>query len=67
MISTSKHGPAFRASDAALAQVGWIGQTNRVYGLDEKPADTEPGGFAPLYMKVGDYVSDGDGRVRLED
>lgn len=31
-------------------QVGWIGQTGAFYALGEKPAETEPGSFAPLWF-----------------
>jgi len=36
--------------DQVWRQVGWLGQTGRVYSLDEKPWDTEPGGYAKLWI-----------------
>lgn len=38
------------SADIVLRQVGWIGQSKRVYSLDERPQDTEPGGFFPLWI-----------------
>lgn len=37
-------------ADLVLRQVGWIGQSKRVYTLDERPQSTEPGGFFPLWI-----------------
>jgi hypothetical protein len=34
------------------AQVGWLGQTGAVYGMDDKPSLTERGGWAPLWMMI---------------
>jgi hypothetical protein len=31
---------------------GWIGQTGRLYRLDENPAPTERGSFAPLWELI---------------
>lgn len=36
------------------AQVGWLGQTGRVYNTHEDPSRTEPGGFAPLWLLIED-------------
>lgn len=33
-------------------QVGWRGQTGRLYTMDENPAATEPGSFSPMYITV---------------
>lgn len=67
MLSMSVHADAIQAEDAALAQVGWLGQTGHVYGLHEKPGYTEKGGFTPLYIQVGHYVATEDGSKILED
>jgi len=57
-----------RQSTAALAQVGWTGQTGAVYNIDDAPYDDrEPGGFAPLYIQVGTWVEYDDGVWRIED
>lgn len=66
-LRQSVHLEPFPGQDAAYAQVGWLGQTGGVYGLDEHPSDSEPGGFTPLYIQIGRYVTDGDGRRYLED
>lgn len=67
MIRMSNQAPAFQAEDAALAQIGWLGQTGQTYGLDDKPGDTERGGFTPLYIQVGRYVTNEHGSKILED
>lgn len=53
----------------ALAQVGWLGHADRrVYGLDEHPSATEPGGFSPIYIQIGVYELDAEsGKYLLED
>lgn len=33
-------------------QVGWHGQTGRLYTMDEKPGLTERGSFGPLYVQI---------------
>jgi hypothetical protein len=66
-LSMSKQVKKFEGGTAVFAQVGWLGQTGQVYGLDDKPADTERGGFTPLYIGVGEYVTDETGSKRLED
>ena len=33
-------------------QVGWRGQTGAFYRLDEDPAPTEPGSFAPVWELI---------------
>lgn len=33
-------------------QVGWRGQTGRLYTMDENPALTEPGSFSPMYIQI---------------
>jgi hypothetical protein len=36
-------------------QVGWRGhRAGDFYPLDSRPQDTEPGGFSPVYIEVGD-------------
>ena len=36
-------------------QVGWQGhRAGDFYPLDSRPQDTEPGGFSPVYIQVGD-------------
>lgn len=35
-------------------QRGWIGQTGRIYGLQENPSRTERGSFAPLWELIHD-------------
>lgn len=36
---------------SGVEQVGWMGQTGRVYALDDETGiRTEPGGFSPLYQ-----------------
>ncbi|MET9262393.1 hypothetical protein [Amycolatopsis sp. NPDC004079] len=68
MLALSEHGPAFRSADAALAQVGWIGQTGAVYALHDPPrAGREPGSYEALYVRIGTYVPNGRGGVLLED
>jgi hypothetical protein len=37
-----------------VEQVGWLGQTGRVYRLDEEPQLTESGSFMPLYIARGE-------------
>ena len=63
----SVQGAKFEGGSAAFAQVGWLGQTGAVYALDGRPGDGEGGGFTPLYIQVGQYVTDEAGRKRLED
>lgn len=55
-------------------QVGWLGQTGRVYSLDERPQATERGGFKPLWIQahsddLDDFRRDGETteqcRIRL--
>jgi hypothetical protein len=42
---------------AAMAQVGWLGQTGCLYALADPPHDPrEPGGYAPLYLQLGTWV-----------
>jgi hypothetical protein len=39
-----------------------------VYALDDPPRDVrETGGFAPLYMQIGTYKVDEDGRRYLDE
>lgn len=52
--ASRQHPPV--ALKGLTAQVGWLGQTGRVYGLDE-PID-EPGGFFPLYIEVENRRTD---------
>lgn len=33
-------------------QVGWLGQTGRLYSMEEDPSKTEPGSFSPVFMTV---------------
>jgi hypothetical protein len=33
-------------------QVGWIGQTGRLYLMGEDPSKTEPGSFSPIYQVI---------------
>lgn len=33
-------------------QVGWHGQSGAFYALDERPADHEPGSYAPLWQLI---------------
>lgn len=40
-------------------QVGWHGHSGRFYHRAEDPAETEPGGFAPVYVQIA--VDHGDG------
>jgi hypothetical protein len=35
-------------------QVGWRGFTDRFYSLEENPKLTEPGGWSPIYIQIGD-------------
>ena len=36
-------------------QVGWQGhRAGDFYSMDSHPQDTEPGGFSPVYVQVGD-------------
>lgn len=53
----------------ALAQVGWLGHADsKVYSLSENPAETEPGGFSPLYIQIGTYIWDAEAETYvLED
>lgn len=67
-LKRSVHGEAFDADRMALAQVGWIGQTGEVYALTDPPRDgRERGGYAPLYIQIGTYVIDDDGRKWLSE
>lgn len=65
----TQQGQHRRFDHPALAQVGWIGHADRrVYGLDEHPSLTEPGGFSPLYIQVGTYLLDAEsGQYFMED
>ena len=35
-------------------QVGWYGQTGAFYGMTDDVKKTEPGGFSPIYIQLGD-------------
>jgi hypothetical protein len=37
-----------------VEQIGWIGQSGRVYPLDKPPYGIEPGSFSPLYQPRGE-------------
>ena len=68
-LRQSIHGNPLPHDDKhAMAQVGWIGQTGNVYGLDDQPYDSrEPGGFSPLYIAVGMWTQIGDGGWVIDD
>ena len=38
-------------------QVGWLGQTGRVYELDKPPYGIEPGSFSPLWVLIDDDLT----------
>ena len=46
--------PAHVHLDDPLVQIGWWGQTGRIYALTEDVKATEPGGFSPIYAGWGD-------------
>lgn len=70
-LRASNHAEPFKGGAAAFAQVGWLGQSGRVYGLNEEsdgdPADHERGGFQPIFVRIGCYEIDDAGVTRLED
>lgn len=67
-LDLSRQGKRFDAQHAVLAQVGWVGHAHgTVYGLDTAPSATEPGGYSPLYIQVGKYVTDDEGNEIWED
>lgn len=35
-----------------IRQVGWIGQTGRLYPMGSDPSKTEPASFAPVYQVI---------------
>lgn len=39
-------------------QIGWHGQTGAFYALGEKPANHEPGSYAPLWILVDNEPTD---------
>ena len=41
-------------TDDPLVQIGWQGQTGRIYSLAEQVTPTEPGGFSPIYAPWGE-------------
>lgn len=53
-ISPSVQAERRSGDGATFAQVGWLGQTGAVYGLDDKPGQSERGGFFPLYIEIDD-------------
>ena len=38
------------SADQTWRQVGWLGQSGRVYSLSDDPAATEPGSWEPLWI-----------------
>lgn len=58
-LDFSKHSePLPRGSKAAMVQVGWLGQTGTVYGLDTPLKEIhkiETASYAPLYMQFGEW------------
>lgn len=50
-----------------VEQVGWLGQTGRVYRLDEDPSQTESGSFSPLYQPRDESCGHSMRAERLED
>ena len=50
-----------------MNQIGWLGHSRRVYGLDEDPSRTENGGFTPLYIQTGTWEDLGEGRLGIKD
>lgn len=67
-LDLQRQGARFDAQHAILAQVGWVGHAKgTVYGLGTTPGATEPGGYSPLYIQVGTYVTDDDGNRTWRD
>ena len=65
-IAQHKHKPVLSHGDQhAMAQVGWIGGSGRVYGLDDDI--NEPANFTPLYIAVGMWEDLGEGRWGIKD
>lgn len=40
------------ARKVVFRQVGWLGQTGRMYPMGENPSETERGGFSPMYVQI---------------
>lgn len=53
-LRMSVQGERRSGDGLTFGQVGWIGQTGTVYGLDVDPGEHEPGGFAPLWLEIGE-------------
>ena len=50
-----------------LRQAGWLGHSGRFYSLDEKPSQTERGGYGPVYINTGSWVDLGEGHWGIND
>jgi hypothetical protein len=58
-LDYTKHSePMQQGSNAAMAQVGWLGQTGNVYPLDMPLTEIhqqETASYCPLYVQVGTW------------
>lgn len=55
---TNRSEPLARDSKAAMVQVGWVGQTGKVYELGTPLSEIhkiETASYAPLYMQLGEW------------
>lgn len=70
-LDPSRHGPPMlectNSGGPVMNQIGWLGHSRRVYGLDEDPSRTENGGFTPLYIQTGTWEDLGEGRLGIKD
>lgn len=69
-LNFNEHGvPMSPNSNAAMAQVGWLGWSGTVYGFDTPITEihkTEPASYAPLYMQIGTWAQTDDGHLYVE-
>jgi len=62
--------PMDQKSNAAMAQVGWLGETGTVYPLGTALSEihkTETASYRPLYIQVGTWEQTADGRWFVEE
>ena len=68
-LRPSIQAPPIRPTELpVMAQVGWLGHRDgSVYALADPPYDDrEPGGFSPLYIRLGSWVNR-DGNWSIND
>lgn len=70
-LDRGKSGPTYdrdSSMNMALAQIGWLGFSGRVYPIGDGPTSAqEPGGFSPLLIQVGTWEDLGDGAWGIRD